>query len=75
MSILMGLLEESIMFLSNANTVSLDEVEDLIVEQRNIVDEQRRLLQVRKSHIKTLRNIFCVYYLCLLVDVYLVPYF
>ncbi|XP_034247011.1 uncharacterized protein LOC117648499 isoform X2 [Thrips palmi] len=44
MSDLMVLLEESLLLLTNSRTSPLDEVEELIVKQRTIVDEQHRLL-------------------------------
>lgn len=46
MSDLMVLLEESLLLLTNSSTAPLDEVEGLIVQQRTLVDEQRRSLMV-----------------------------
>lgn len=46
MSDLMVLLEESLLLFTNSRISPLDEVEDLIVEQRTKVDEKRRLLLV-----------------------------
>lgn len=44
MSDLMVLLEESLLLLTNSKISPLDEVEELIVQQRTVVDEQRKIL-------------------------------